>query len=336
MKNNKLCTALVGCGTIAPVHLAALKKLGVSEVVALCDLKADRAEALRDRYAEDARVFTDFEQMLKEMPEIDAVHICTPHYLHTPMAITALEMGKHVFLEKPVGISEKDITALAEAEEKAKGKLCVCFQNRYNDTTEAIDRLAEVYGKPLGCRAFVNWTRDEAYYTESGWRGAYATEGGGVMINQAIHTLDLMLRYMGKPQSLSATTANHHLKGIIEVEDTCEIFLRFAEGGVGNFYATTSYANNASIILELAFEGHTVSLIGGKVYDNGEPVALTETAAATVGKSYWGAGHEGLIGRFYEAVEKDLPVPVSLTSGALSLSVLLAAYRSHGETVSMK
>ncbi len=333
MKNEKLCAALVGCGTIAPVHLAALTKLGVAEIVALCDVKAERAEEKKEKFAPEARVFTDFEQMLSELPEIDVVHICTPHYLHTPMAVYALERGKHVFLEKPVGISEENIAVLREAEKKAAGKLCVCFQNRLNDTTVAIDRLAEKYGAPKGCRAFVNWTRDEAYYTESGWRGAYATEGGGVMINQAIHTLDLMLRYMGKPTKLSATTANHHLKGTIEVEDTCEIYLEFVGGGIGNFYATTSYVANASIILELCFEGHTVSLLGGKVYDNGEPVALMTNAAATVGKSYWGKGHEGLIALFYEAIEKELPVPVTLDSGSLSLSVLLAAYRSHGEAV---
>lgn len=334
MKNNKLRTALVGCGTIAPVHLSALAELDACEVVSLCDAKAERAEALRARYAEGARVFTDFGEMLREMPEIDVVHICTPHYLHTPMAIAALEAGKHVFLEKPVGISEEDIARLVKAEKAAKGKLCICFQNRFNDTTAAIDRLVERYGAPIGCRAFVNWKRNEAYYTESGWRGAYATEGGGVMINQAIHTLDLMLRYMGKPLSLSATTANHHLKGVIEVEDTCEIFLRF-ESGVGNFYATTSYSANASIILELQFPSHTVAMIGGKVYDNGTLVPLTEDTAETVGKDYWGKGHKGLISNFYHTVTEDLPVPVTLDSGAVSLSVLLAAYRSHGETVDL-
>ncbi|MBO5653604.1 MAG: hypothetical protein J6S44_05265, partial [Clostridia bacterium] len=140
---------------------------------------------------------------------------------------------------------------------------------------------------------------------------------------------------MGKPLSLSATTANHHLKDAIEVEDTCEIFLRFEDGGIGNFYATTSYVSNASIIMELTFPGHAVSFIGDKVYDNGEPVALAVNNTKSVGKSYWGKSHEILISRFYSAVEKDEPTPVSLASGALSLSVLLAAYRSHGETVTL-
>ena len=114
MKNNKLCAGLVGCGTIAPVHLAALKDLGV-EVVALCDVKAERAEKLKTAYAENARLFTDYTTMLQEVPEIDVVHVCTPHFLHVPMAKEALAAGKHVFLEKPVGISEDDARALDAA-----------------------------------------------------------------------------------------------------------------------------------------------------------------------------------------------------------------------------
>ena len=111
--------------------------------------------------------------------------------------------------------------------------------------------------------------------------------------------------------------------------------MRFEDGGIGNFYATTAYMANASIIMELTFSDHVVSFINDKVYDNGEPVALAENTAQTVGKSYWGKGHEGLISRFYSSLEKNEPVPVSLSSGTLSLSVLLAAYRSHGETVSL-
>ena len=329
---NAFRVAVIGCGAISGNHIKGILASG-QILCALCDVDPAQAEVAIEKHGlEKIPVYTDYKKML-DVEKPDAIHICTPHYLHVPMAKEALAAGKHVFLEKPVGMSEADAASLGEALSAAKGKLCVCFQNRYNDTTAAIDRLVEKYGKPKGCRAFVNWSRDGAYYTESGWRGAYATEGGGVMINQAIHTLDLMLRYMGKPLSLSATTANHHLKGVIEVEDTCEIFLRFEDGGVGNFYATTSYTANASIILELSFPGHTVSFIGGKVYDDGEPVALAENTSKTVGKSYWGKAHKDLISLFYEALEKDEPSPVPLSDGALALSVLLAAYRSHGETV---
>ncbi len=327
-------SAVVGCGGISAMHLAALRDTGVASVVALCDIRREHAEAMRDAYAPEARIYTNFEEMLRDEPSIEVIHICTPHYLHTPMAVKALSAGKHVFLEKPVGISEKDIRALLSAERCAEGKLAVCFQNRLNDTTVALDRLARAYGRPLGGRAFVTWHREAPYYTESGWRGQYNTEGGGVMINQAIHTLDLLIRYLGKPESLSATTANHHLSGVIEVEDTCEMTIAFEGGATGCFYATTSYCRDSHIFLELDFEGHTVTMLGGNVYDNGEPVEVARAVAQdSPGKTCWGQSHTRLIEKFYHAVASGEPSPVSLESASVSLQVLLAAYRSDGKRI---
>lgn len=334
MKNGKYCAAVVGCGAISPLHIGGIADSGLAELVALCDKIPERAEKRRDELAPEARVFTDFDEMLETMPEIDVIHVCLPHYLHTPVAVKALMKGKNVFLEKPVGTTEEDIASLLKAEAESNGKLCVCFQNRFNDTTVLLDELVEKYGKVTACRAVVTWYRDEPYYTESGWRGTYATEGGGVMINQAIHTLDLMLHFCGAPSSLRATTANHHLKNVIEVEDTCEMRVRFAEGAIGNFYATTSYTKDASIFLELETEaGHTLSLFSGKIYDNGEPVPMATDSAAVRGKNCWGTGHSRLIGLYYQALQSGSPMPVTLESASTSLHVLLAAYRSQDSEI---
>lgn len=333
MKNGKWEAAIVGCGGISAVHADALVRSEKAEIAAFCDIRPERAEARRSAYAPDARIYTDFEEMLVREPSLDVIHLCVPHYLHTPMAISALAAGKHVLLEKPVGISEEDIAALSQAEKTAKGKLCVCFQNRFNDATRLLDACAARYGVPKGGRAFVTWHRDEEYYLSSGWRGSYATEGGGVMINQAIHTLDLLLRYLGTPVSLSATTANHHLSGVIEVEDSCELTARFASGAVGCFYATTSYAVDSPVFLEIDYEGHRVSLTGGRVYDNGEPLSEAPEAHIAPGKNCWGDGHIRLIEAFYDALDTSAPTPVPLDSASLSLRVLLAAYRSGGKEV---
>ncbi|MCQ2385402.1 MAG: Gfo/Idh/MocA family oxidoreductase [Clostridia bacterium] len=327
--------ALTGCGAISAIHLAALAAMPEVKIVALCDVKKEKAEAARDTYAPSARVFTDTEEMLDACPDLYALHVTLPHYLHVPAAVSALKRNINVFLEKPVGISEEDIARLTEAERNSRGKLCVCFQNRFNETTKVMDALAEQYGEPLGCRAFVNWARSAPYYTESGWRGFYRTEGGGVMINQAIHTLDLLLRYLGKPVSLSATCANHHLKDVIEVEDSCEATLWFASGAVGNFYATTSFCQDMPVFLEIVFKDHIVSLFNGQVFDNGSPVAKENVRHETTGKACWGQGHSLLIGLFYEALEKGLPMPVTLDSAALSLRVLLSAFRSKGNIVTL-
>lgn len=336
MKNGKYCAAVVGCGAISPLHIGGICDTDFAEVAALCDIRPERAEKRRAELAPDAKVYTDFKKMLDEMPELDVIHVCLPHYLHTPLAIEALSRGKNVFLEKPVGTTEEDIEALLAAEKTSTGRICVCFQNRFNDTTVLLDELVEKYGKVNACRAMVTWYRDVPYYTESGWRGAYATEGGGVMINQAIHTLDLMLHFCGAPESLRATIANHHLKDVIEVEDTCEMTVHFKEGAVGNFYATTSYTKDASIFLELETEaGHTLSLFSGKIFDNGELVPMKEDAGLVRGKGCWGTGHSRLIGMYYRALRDGTPMPVSLESASVSLHVLLSAYRSKDAKISL-
>ncbi len=334
MKNGKYCAAVVGCGAISPLHIGGIADTGFAEVSALCDIRPERAEARRAELAPEAKVYTDFKVMLDEMPELDVIHICLPHYLHTPLAIEALARGKNVFLEKPVGTTEEDIDALLAAEKTSTGKICVCFQNRFNETTLLLDELVAKYGKVNACRAMVTWYRDEPYYTQSGWRGTYATEGGGVMINQAIHTLDLMLHFCGTPASLRATTANHHLKNVIEVEDTCEMTVRFKEGSVGNFYATTSYTKDASIFLELETEaGHTLSMFSGKIFDNGVQVEMAEDSSVLRGKGCWGTGHSRLIGMYYRALRDGKEMPVSLESACVSLHVLLSAYRSSDEQI---
>jgi len=334
MKNGKLCAAVVGCGAISPLHISGILGADGASVTALCDIRPERALARRDELAPEARVFTDYDEMLSACPELDVIHLCVPHYLHTPMAVKALGLGKNVFLEKPVGTRKEDIETLLAAEKASTGKITVCFQNRFNDTTLLLDELAERYEGVTAARGVVTWHRDEPYYTESGWRGTYATEGGGVMINQAIHTLDLMLHFCGKPISLTATTANHHLKGVIEVEDTCEMTVDFENGAVGCFYATTSYAKDGNIFLELETKaGHTLTMLSGLVLDNGTPVPLPENKAALLGKGCWGTGHARLIGMFYEALAKGAPMPVALESACVSLNVLLSAYESKDQKV---
>ena len=131
MKNFRVC--LIGCGTIAPSHLTALSLVSGAQIVGLCDIKPEKAEAMKKRFAENAAVYTDYKIML-DTEKPDSVHIATPHYLHCEMAIYALSRNINVFLEKPMCISEDEIDKLKEAEKSSTAKICVCFQNRYNPT----------------------------------------------------------------------------------------------------------------------------------------------------------------------------------------------------------
>ena len=189
MKEDRKKAGIIGCGGIAHVHAWALRSMKDVELVAFCDSEKYKAKAFA---GSDALVCDDWRKFCKL--DLDVVHICTPHYLHAPMAVELLRSGKAVFVEKPCAITFKQFRELETEDKKHPGKLGFCFQNRYNETTRLIDKIVSEgrLGKILGARAMVTWRRDEDYYESSLWKGKRATEGGGVLINQAIHTVDLL------------------------------------------------------------------------------------------------------------------------------------------------
>ena len=302
--------------------------LSAVKVVALCDIKAERAQSKKEQFKLDSKIYTDYGELL-ENEELDAVHIATPHYLHAPMAIAALKKGINVFLEKPMCINREEIEALIAAEKESTAKVCVCFQNRFITAVKKAKEIAAEDGGIIGAYGSVFWERTKEYYTESGWRGAYATEGGGVMINQAIHTIDLLCQFLGTPKTLCATTANHHLKGIIEVEDTCEGVIGFDSGKAANFYATTSFDGKDSTTVYLVTEKkRTVMIQQSNVYLNGTQIDDPELVTDYVGKECYGNGHVSLIAKYYSNLASGTEMPVTLESAQYALRVLLAAYRS--------
>ena len=329
-------TALIGCGAISGNHLTAIRALPDVELVALCDVIPERAEAARNKYAPDAAVYADYRKMLDETKP-DAVHIATPHHLHAEMTREALARGINVFLEKPVCISEEEIARMTEAEKKSRGRVCVCFQNRLNHSVLLAKKLAGEFGGVGSARATVTWCRDAEYYRTDGWRGKTATEGGGVLINQAIHELDLLIGYCGVPSTVSAKTANHRHAGVIEVEDTAELLIGFDSGATAFFTATTAFGCDAPNFAELfCRNGRRITLLGDALYVDGVPYEVEADDRAFPGKECWGAGHVRLIRLFYEAVASGSPMPVTLESAAVPLCVLLAAYRSSEQGVPIK
>ena len=201
MKSSQFKVALVGCGSVSPNHFYALELLKNVTIVAICDKIAEKAEACNAKYGLTANIYTDYDEML-EKEELDAVHIMTPHFLHAPMTIKALEKNINVFLEKPMCINHKEICDMISAEKKSKAKVCVCFQNRFVTAVTKAKEIVDSDGGAISAFGSVFWERTEEYYTGSDWRGSYATEGGGVMINQAIHTIDLICQFLGTPKKL--------------------------------------------------------------------------------------------------------------------------------------
>ena len=186
-----LNTAVIGAGAIHRCHVNALRQIPNVALRALVDI--DSVKGLTLAMAYQCRFYQDYREMLLD-DAIDVVHICTPHFEHKRMILAALAAGKHVFCEKPVGMNSSEFGDIVQAAEQAPGLLGVCYQNRLNPTSLRIrQELSEgELGKMLGMKAVLTWSRSGAYYTESPWRGRLATEGGSLLINQAIHTLDLM------------------------------------------------------------------------------------------------------------------------------------------------
>ena len=187
--DKKFRVALVGCGSISGNHLGGILAAGQT-VCALCDIDPAQAKKKAEKFGlTEAEIYTDYTEML-DCEKPDAVHICTPHYLHAPMIIEALGRNIHVLCEKPLCISIEQLEKIREAAGISSAQLGVCHQNRWKPSMKELRRLAQVGVK--GAFGSVVWNRDEDYYKSGAWRGSWAEEGGGVMINQALHTLDLL------------------------------------------------------------------------------------------------------------------------------------------------
>lgn len=330
---NTYRVGVVGCGGIAQVHGAVLQELPGVELAACADIRPERAQAFAETFG--GVPYPSLEDML-EKEGLNCLHICTPHYLHTPMAKLAAERGIHVFTEKPPVMNRAQWEEF-QALEQAPVRVGVCFQNRYN---QSVHLLKEVLasgeaGKVLGARAFVTWHREAPYYTESGWRGSLETEGGGVLINQSIHTLDLLVQFLGRAKGVEATMANHHLKGVIEVEDTLEAYLDF-EGAHALFYATTAHCADSPVLVELTCENVTLRMEEQEValsWKDGtkEHFSLAQPKSSATGKAYWGASHGLCIGDFYHCLETGERFLNDIPGIRDTAELLLATYQSARE-----
>ena len=295
-------TCLVGCGGIAAVHGSVLTSGIDTEFVAAADIKPEKAQTYAENF--HTKPYPSLESML-DAEKPDVLHICTPHYLHVPMTIYALERNINVFMEKPPAISFDQLEELKKAAAKSEAQLGFCYQNRYNASIRAAKDLIDSgkAGKVLGARAFVTWCRGAAYYTESGWRGSLKTEGGGVLINQSVHTQDLLCFLLGDPTTVDATMTNHHLKDVIEVEDTLEVACENMTIRVEDPHVTV-YPKDAA------------------------PYQLSVETLAPIGKSYWGTGHTACISDFYQSLRDNRRFSLNLETMEPSIRLMLGTYES--------
>ncbi len=303
MKN----VCIIGYGAIGPIHAAAIAKVENAKFYAVCDNNPKKIEKCKQKY--DVLAYSDIDEMLCDK-NIHSVHICLPHYLHFEVAKKALAAGKEVVLEKPVTMTKQEFDELLTLENS--DKICIVLQNRLNP---GIVKLKEIVdsgklGKIKTVKGILTWCRDAQYYAQDAWRGKYATEGGGVLINQAVHTLDFFSYVTGSVQEVRAQQANFSISEI-EVEDTMSAYMKFENGVTGIFFATNAYGTSSNPVFEVVFENGKARYTDGKLFVGEELEA--EDSKAEIGKVDWGAGHAALIKRYYDCGEYFSPHDVKNT-----------------------
>lgn len=322
--------AIIGCGCISKTHIAAIQSQKLADITALCDIRRDRLEE-DAALCPDAALYTDYKTMLNEITA-DVIHVCTPHYLHAEMAIAAMEHGFSVYLEKPCAMNRAEAEKIVAVSERTGKKVCVSFQNRLNDTSVKAKEIIRdgTLGTLYGGKGIVAWHREGAYYSESGWRGKFATEGGGVLMNQSIHTLDLLYYFLGKAATVKGHADLFKNTDVTDVEDMADAFIRFESGATGVFFATTCNATDSSIEVELYFEKGTLRICNETLTmtQNGKTETVCVNDPNITGKACWGSGHARMIAAFYDALDGKESAYCDLHDAIPVLDMIAGIYKN--------
>ncbi len=334
---NKMRVALVGCGRVGTVHAEILASLDEVELVACCDVKPERAREFSQKYG--GVPVTDYRELLQRT-DIDAVQLATPHHQHANIAIAAAKAGKHVLTEKPMAINVSDVEEMISTAREQGVALGVILQNRYNDTSQAAKKAIESgqIGEIKAARCIVTWNRDDAYYAKSDWKGYWDKEGGGALINQAIHTIDLMQWLVGEKVTEVRAHVGTWAHKAIEVEDVAMGLLTFESGILGTVYANTIYAYDPPNFLEIYGSKGLIQIEGTRAtIKTGNQVTVVEEGGSdaagvdyiqSTGVGYWGFSHKRQIREFYQDLLAGRSHKIDGDVGKIPTLLVLAMYES--------
>ena len=304
----KLRVAVIGCGNISVMHLDSAKALEMADLVAVCDIKPERAKAAAEKYG--TAYYTNYFEMFQK-ENLDAVHICLPHYIHTKVSMDAFDYGIHVISEKPMSIKYDDaVFAVEKAEEKGL-KYGIIFQCRYNTPSQLVkERITDGRLGNVKCgRTTLTWYRPDNYYEKSDWKGTWDKEGGGVIIDQAIHSLDLANWMINStPIEVQSSLHNRNHDTMI-VEDSAEGLIKYENGSLLSFFAMNNYFIDEPIEIRLLCENGKARFSYDEAvieYNDGTVETVKnhpqKIVSYTGGKDYWGTQHAVQIHQFYRSV----------------------------------
>jgi len=256
--SERLRFGIVGCGMVGAIHAAALASLADAQLVAVTGRTLEKAHKLAEQY--QARAYSNVQEML-EREHLDVVNICTPSGMHAGHAILAMRAGCHVMVEKPMEITLARVDEMLHVQRETGRKLAVMSQHRFDAASQRVRELIEqkALGKIVLANASIPWWRSQHYYESGKWRGTWALDGGGVLMNQSIHSIDLLQWLVGPVKTVYAFTDT--LAHKMETEDTAVAVLRFASGALGTIAATTGaypgvttrieiYGNQGSAVID--------------------------------------------------------------------------------------
>jgi UDP-N-acetyl-2-amino-2-deoxyglucuronate dehydrogenase len=255
---DKIKIAIVGCGKIGRTHANILTKLSESDFVAVCSRTQKNAEEFGRIYG--VKAYTDVEKMIEES-HVEAIIICTPHPIHAKAAVIAARAGVHVVIEKPLASSLEDCDIMISEAKKTKIKLGMISQRRLYPSVQRVKNAIThgKIGKPILGNVTMLGSRNREYYESDRWRGKWVEEGGGVLVNQAPHQIDLLQWFMGPVKEITGFWANFN-HPYIEVEDTAVAVIRFENGSLGNLLLSNS--QNPALYGKVSIFGMTGASIG--------------------------------------------------------------------------
>jgi UDP-N-acetyl-2-amino-2-deoxyglucuronate dehydrogenase len=328
---------IIGCGKISGSHARAITKSNKTKLVAVCDVIEEKAKELAKSHGVK-KVYTDYKEMLKD-PEIDAVCICTPSGMHGEMCIEAAKTGKHIFCEKPIELTGEKIDAIIDALDTYPVKMQCVFQRRTMPAAIAAKKLIQEgrLGKIVLASAYLKYYRDQAYYDSAGWRGTWELDGGGALMNQGIHGIDLLAWMVGEKVTSVFAKAGALARNI-DVEDTAVAFLQWEGGGYGVIEGATTVYPGLDTRFEIHGEKGTIVFgdEGIKVWkciDGELPMPETgESLGGSTGASNISSvGHFILIEDLADAIVEDREPMIPVREGKKAVDIITSIYHSAKE-----
>jgi UDP-N-acetyl-2-amino-2-deoxyglucuronate dehydrogenase len=337
----KVGYGIIGCGNIGPIHAEAIQQVPGAKLVAVADVVPGAADKLAGKYG--AQGYTDYREMITR-DDLHAVCLCVPSGLRLEIAETCAKAGKHILSEKPLEVTTKRIDRIVSACDKAGVLLGCIFQSRFSEDSLLVKKAIEQgrFGKLILGDASIKWWRSQEYYGTGAWRGTWKLDGGGALMNQGIHYIDLLQWFMGPVKTVTAQTALVGHTGL-EVEDIATAMLEFENGAFGNITGSTATWPGYAARIEIYGLDGSVILEDGKLkawnfkkarpQDKAILAALNEESALGSGAadplaSLKTEGHRRQIDDFTKAIAKGKSPAIPGREGRSAVALIEKIYES--------